>query len=185
MGPLCQVQYHYLPKAPVFFLPQFIQYVPYSQCRVRRTKNKQECGHSDARRGKVAGTDQGRGHASEYLPPSSPTLHSSSFNSTSPRQVTVHLGYCHGGLGFDSGDFSGVCQVNIPPVGLILSIFKPFATLLKSKLKPIPQNELFPKTQLRRHKICTQILLYYIFGPIILHIKNAQTINFKTEKNNS
>ena len=122
MGPLCQVQYHYLPKAPVFFLPQFIQYVPYSQCRVRRTKNKQECGHSDARRGKVAGTDQGRGHASEYLPPSSPTLHSSSFNSTPPRQVTVHLGYRHGGLGFDSGDFSGVCQVNILPVGLIQSL---------------------------------------------------------------
>ena len=108
------------------------------ECGERRTKKKQECGDLDARGGKVAGTDQGRGHASEYLPPSSPTLHSSNFNSSPPCQFTVHFGYRLSGLGFDSGDLIGGCQVNIPPVGLILSIFLAICNSFEFKTEAYP-----------------------------------------------
>ena len=74
----------------------------------------------------------------EYLPPSSPTLHSSNFNSSPPCQVAVHLGYRLSGLGFDSGDLSGVCQVNIPPVGLILSIFLAICNSFEIKTEAYP-----------------------------------------------
>ena len=80
------------------------------ECRIRRTKKKQESGDLDARGGKVAGTDQ------------------------------VQLGYRLSGLGFDSGDLSGVCQVNIPPVGLILSLFLAICNSFEIKTEAHPSK---------------------------------------------